>query len=259
MDLSLILAACLVSLVGLPHGALDPVIAKRVGLVRRPIHMVMFLCGYLLLVASVIGVWILVPQWALSGFLLASALHFGRDWQQVIGYGGWPYGAAALSLPLLFHADGVDQIFSFLVFGQSTQIPITVLAVAGMSSVMLLAIERGKLAVGRWMELGLLVLTAWLFEPLWYFVFYFCALHSPRHLFSEFRKIPEFERLIVFIVMLSITMLTLSIAAFVGSHLETHYDDISILMYQIIFIGLAALTVPHIALLEWIGASHRSD
>lgn len=259
MDLSLILAACVVSLVGLPHGALDPVIAKRVGLVRRPIHMLMFLGGYALLVASVVGLWVLIPQWALSGFLLASALHFGRDWQRVIGYGGWPYGALVLSLPLLFHSDGVDRIFSFLVFDQSTQMPIAVLALAGMSSVVLLVIERGKLAVGRWMELGLLALTAWLFEPLWYFVFYFCVLHSPRHLFSEFQKIPEFERLIVFIVMLSITMFTLAIAAFVGSHLEIHYDDISILMYQIIFIGLAALTVPHMALLEWIGASDERD
>ncbi len=72
MDLSLILAACVVSLVGPSAWRTGSVIAKRVGLVR-PIHMLMFLGGYALLVASVVGLWVLIPQWALSGFLLASA------------------------------------------------------------------------------------------------------------------------------------------------------------------------------------------
>lgn len=259
MDLSLVLAACLVSLVGLPHGALDPVIAKRVGLIRRPTHVALFLVGYSLLVAAVIGLWMLFPEWALSIFLLISALHFGRDWYRVVGFGGWPYGALVLSLPLVFHAEDVAQIFSFLVFAQSTQLPIAILGAIGISAVTLLAIERAKLSIGRWMELSLLVSIAWLFEPLWYFVIYFCALHSPRHLFSEFRKIPEVERLVVFIIMLFITILTLALAALIGSHLEIHYEDISILMYQILFIGLAALTIPHMALLEWIGEHDERD
>ena len=34
MDLSLVIASCLISLVGLPHGALDPMVATRYGLIR---------------------------------------------------------------------------------------------------------------------------------------------------------------------------------------------------------------------------------
>jgi len=54
-----------------------------------------------------------------------------------------------------------------------------------------------------------------------------------------------------YVVMLLTTILTLSIAAVSGSHLERYYMNIDMVMYQIIFIGLAALTVPHMCLLEW--------
>ena len=259
MDLSLVLAACFISLVGLPHGALDPVIARRVGLVRRPNQMLTFLIGYSLLVALVIGLWLLAPAACLSAFLLASALHFGRDWQRVIGFGGWAYGALVLSLPLIAHSERVTEIFAFLVFDASPQVPVFILAAMGIAALILFALDWRKLTPARALELTALVVGAVVLEPLWFFVGYFCALHSPRHLRAEFQKIPETERLIVFVVMLFITILTLAIAAFAGSHLEIHYEDLSVLMYQLIFIGLAALTVPHMALLEWVGKHHGSD
>ena len=44
----------------------------------------------------------------------------------------------------------------------------------------------------------------------------------------------------------------IGIAAVSGSHLEKYYANIDLAIYQVIFIGLAALTVPHMCLLEWV-------
>ena len=66
MDLSLVLAACLISLVGLPHGALDPLVATRYGLIRDLRSTAWFLAIYTSIIGLVIGFWLLLPIVALS-------------------------------------------------------------------------------------------------------------------------------------------------------------------------------------------------
>ena len=63
-------------------------------------------------------------------------------------------------------------------------------------------------------------------------------------------------RFAAYVVMLALTILTLGIAAVSGSHLEKYYANIDLAIYQVIFIGLAALTVPHMCLLEWAAKKH---
>lgn len=65
------------------------------------------------------------------------------------------------------------------------------------------------------------------------------------------------QRIVAYSCVLGITILTLGLAAASGAYLETHYEDINILIYQIVFIGLAALTVPHMCLLEWVAEHGR--
>jgi hypothetical protein len=64
-------------------------------------------------------------------------------------------------------------------------------------------------------------------------------------------------RFIAYIVMLLLTILTLGVAAVSGSHIEKYYESIDMVLYQVIFIGLAALTVPHMCLLEWAARQSR--
>ena len=99
MDLSLILASCFISLVGLPHGALDPVVAHRCGLIHDLRSSAQFFAGYVIVVALVVLLWLQLPAASLLLFLLISCVHFGRDWKQKISFGGFAYGAFVLGLP----------------------------------------------------------------------------------------------------------------------------------------------------------------
>ena len=252
MDLSLLLAACFISLVGLPHGALDPVVAYRSGLISSFKSASLFFSGYLIIVGSVVAIWLLMPSLSLTLFLLLSALHFGRDWYHKLKFGGIAYGFLVLGLPAFVKSQEVLNIFSFLTIGESAEFPLLVLQFFGVIGAFLISLEANQLSWLRWLELLLLTVAATLTNPLWYFVIYFCAFHSPRHLVSELLRMTQQQRIIAYSCILGITILTLAIAAVSGAHVEVYYDDINILIYQIVFIGLAALTVPHMCLLEWV-------
>ncbi len=251
MDLSLVLAAGLIALVGLPHGALDPVVAHRYGLIRNIPGGIRFVLAYLLLAAMVVAVWIRFPLPALGAFLLISALHFGRDWQRKIGFGGLGYGATVVGLPGLTHPAEVTQIFSLLLFDSAPAAALLLLQGLGITGLLLLCLDRGRLRRAMLVELLLLGVGALLLAPLWYFVLYFCAFHSPRHLLDEFRRLSERQRLYAGLTMLITTLAALTIAAVSGVHLSRFYESVNVMLYQLVFIGLAALTVPHMCLLEW--------
>jgi len=251
VDLSLILASCLISLVGLPHGALDPVVAHRHDLIQDIRSSLLFFAAYAGLVSIVVGFWLLLPQIALLIFLFISCIHFGRDWKSHLSLGGFGYGAWVLGLPALTAPTEVEAIFSFLIFQTEAEASLIFLQMIGATSAVLLWIDRTRLSVIRIAELFILAVSAYFLEPLWFFVVYFCGFHSPRHIVAEFRAMKKETRFKAYVVMLLTTILTLSIAAVSGSHLERYYMNIDMVMYQIIFIGLAALTVPHMCLLEW--------
>ena len=125
-----------------------------------------------------------------------------------------------------------------------------------MIGVLLLISDRGRISSQAAAELLILLICAASFEPLWYFIAYFCGLHSPRHLIAEFKSMRQEARFSAYVAMLALTILTLGVAAISGSHLEKYYESIDIAIYQTIFIGLAALTVPHMCLLEWAAKKH---
>ena len=257
MDLSLLLAVALIALVGLPHGALDPVVAHRHGLITDIASGIRFTLAYLLLAAAVVAVWIRFPLFALGAFLLISAVHFGRDWQRKTGFGGFGYGAAILGLPGLAQPAEVTRIFSLLLFDAAPAAALSLLQGLGTAGLLLLCLDYGRLSRGMLAELLLLTAAAALLPPLWYFVLYFCALHSPRHLRDEFRRLSGQQRFYAALTMLVTTLAALLIAAVSGVHLKQFYESVNVMLYPLVFIGLAALTVPHMCLLEWAG--RRSD
>ena len=72
-----LIALAAVTLIGLPHGAMDAAVALALGYGRNFGKMAVFVLAYVLLAAVVVGFWIVAPVLALALFLLISLVHFG--------------------------------------------------------------------------------------------------------------------------------------------------------------------------------------
>ena len=67
-------------LLGIPHGALDHLVPRRLGWSwsRKPGRLPLYIAGYALLAALTLGLWRLAPTFTFWGFLLMSLLHWGQ-------------------------------------------------------------------------------------------------------------------------------------------------------------------------------------
>lgn len=252
----------LVAVLGIPHGALDPLIARRAGLWSRPLGFVLFNLGYIAMIILVIGVWELAPTVSLIGFLLVSGVHFGADWSPG---GGLPVRALALrtvtgvgllTLPACVHFREVSTVYETLagpggLAVAQAQAWLGPVAIAGMGIGVLAAVRsRPSDAV----EIALAAALALVAPPLVFFAVYFCALHSARHLRHGFAVERAAGRLAVPVtVVYSVVPLAASAILLViftnGRSGDTATTGDVIL--RLVFIGLAALTVPHMALVAF--------
>jgi len=236
---------------GLPHGALDPWIAEKIGLGRTTRQAITFNLAYLAVAAAVVLVWLWVPTLSLLVFLVISAWHFSGDWEGSLNR-AWRLcaGLLLLLMPIGFHTETVASLFSHLSGASGADLARTLsLPVWLLSSAMLALIGRAALQ-RHWtcmMEFSLLLALAYLTPPLVYFALYFCLLHSPRHLLGLFRaaNAPEYPRLMR--MMLTYTVATLLLAAVLWWLWSAVPLDSLIL--RLVFIGLAAVTVPHMMLI----------
>ncbi len=243
----------MVAMIGVPHGALDPLVAHAAGIVRGRIDMVRFLAVYGLQVVAMIAAWLVVPAVAFSVFLLMSVWHFAGDWKHDLILWQRLVGAATVIFaPAFFHPQETGQIFAALTsqgFAFSMVSVMKPLAIAVLATLMLTALANIRQHMLTMLELLSLPVLAWALPPLAFFVVYFCCLHSPRHLIAIKTQL-KLRSSTVWAVTLSITAVTLIIALAVFWMLPTTSYDERVL--QTVFVGLAALTVPHMLLLEKI-------
>jgi len=236
----------LVAVLGLPHGALDPMIARRAGLWRTPIGFVTFNLAYIAVVVTVVLLWLLAPPLSLVVFLLVSAMHFGSDWNT--GRPAWLRflsGFGLLTLPAMAHHDDVSAAYTVLAGpgggmiadAQSWLGPV---ALAGMLVGAVFAARRRPHESVEIVLAGALAVAA---PPLIFFTVYFCSLHSFRHLKAGFRAESGGGRLPVVItaVYTAVPLLVVAVLLLTFSSAAT----LSAGVLQVVFIGLAGLTVPH--------------
>ncbi len=243
--------AIAVVVTGLPHGALDPFVAWRAGLWRTWRGFAAFHLAYVAMALGVMGLWHLAPGASLAGFLAISAWHFGGDWQPALSAWVRPLsGLALLSLPAMAAPAEVSAIFSLLSGDQgrvlagwlSVMAPWLAVITAGLA---LRVLPRAPAAAIELVVAGILALVL---PPLVFFLVYFCALHSPRHLRLAAHAADSRQRRRMAAVALVYTLLTVVAGAvawywLAGDAASVAAPDNRIL--KILFIGLAALTWPH--------------
>ena len=253
----LILISTLILALGVPHGALDSIFARQVYRLRSPGA---WLCAALLygaLAALVVGVWRISPAVFLSAFLLLSIVHFAGDLEAgVRPFSRILYAGAVIVLPCLrFEADVARQ-FGFLAGpsnGASLAAALSVLAwpwlVCSLGAAALEA-HRETMAGAELLAVSLLAVSA---PPLIGFTVFFCGMHSARHAIRTYHYAHQ-TSLRLLISAAAGPMLLILLAAGTGWVFLDHTSP-SRGVAQFLFVGLAALTVPHMVLVERVRLS----
>ena len=253
-----------ITVIGLPHGALDFAIARMIGLCTSPSRVLGFLLGYLLVVGLSIAFWIMWPAAGLMLFLIVSAHHFASDWQHSVSY--WPrlsFSTITICAPSLLYAPVLSNIFGLLLLSSAAAETIILImqAAALVSSVFLvflLVLRRGLFKrVTRWQvgEITFLLTSSLLVTPLLHFTLYFCLLHSAKH-FSATAKALGVSLVRAAWLSLPFVLLTVSGVLFVAWLRPSQLLSPALLQY--VFIGLFGLTIAHMILTErWRVVSSR--
>lgn len=259
-EMQALLLGMFVLILGMPHGALDPLLAQRFGadLSSLP-KKAGFYLTYLAIAGLSLVFWFVFPVYALLAFLVISIVHFADDWDDTLPR--WLRlfaGTALITHPCYFFPEEVETIFSFLTFGADTsrlvdafmflEIPVCAVLYTGIA-----ALYFRKPIVGiSLIEIVLIHFLAAIFTPLVYFIIYFCGLHSIRHYIDSVADLKaagfSTSRIISTIEIITIaTAVLMGLAFFFSSDISLEQNVI-----RVVFIALFALTVPHMFLLGWI-------
>jgi len=248
----LILAASLIIVLGVPHGALDTVFAKELYGVSTAAGWMKFSAVYLTLAGLAVALWFLAPVFFLAAFIGISIAHFSADPD---GKAGWLlrilYGGAIVFIPAVSHPQAVKELFRLLAGPNSdqvlspliSQLALPWLVMFGIATLFLLA-RRSPLGA-EFLGLGLVACFA---PPLISFTVYFCGMHSARHILRTAAFAKTSRPVLLLGAMLLPMLGVLALASLAWILLEGRALDVKVV--QIVFVGLAALTVPHMALVE---------
>ncbi|MET3109371.1 Brp/Blh family beta-carotene 15,15'-monooxygenase [Oxalobacteraceae bacterium GrIS 2.11] len=259
MDLfsTLLLVSPMILILGVPHGALDPVFAKHLFSIDTWRTWAKFTLLYAILSLSVIVTWWIFPLSFMAGFLMLSALHFSRDLtRSTLKLTRILYGGAIIILPTLLHSDQVTELFALMLNQEMGRQIVTFLKVLAWPW---LIISTGAICIElrkNWrtgLEFGSVCLLTVLVQPLVAFAVFFCAMHSCRHIMrTHFYSELSFKKLLLISLAPMVGTILLATAGWLYLPSSPDYPRI----VQFLFVMLAALTLPHMLLIERIEFAH---
>ncbi|MFO7763611.1 MAG: Brp/Blh family beta-carotene 15,15'-dioxygenase [Wenzhouxiangellaceae bacterium] len=271
IETQLVLVALPIALLGVMHGALDPwvgdiVLRRFLGRSNRSL----FFGAYLAIMAIVVACWIVMPLQTLVAFLLISVLHFGE--QDAFAFAARKdglsivvFGAVPVLGPVAAHPVEVAMIFGWLT-GMDGGALSEILRWLARPLIALWLVGAGMFIARMFIEhdpnprfqlFGLLVLVAsmLLLPPLIAFAAYFCLLHSFGHLLdmAALESGPwadwTLQQWAARLWPATLGALALGLVGWVSlSGLDLGRILYPEALSQVIFCGLAALTVPHVLL-----------
>ncbi|WP_416356099.1 Brp/Blh family beta-carotene 15,15'-dioxygenase [Aureimonas phyllosphaerae] len=244
-------AAVLILAVGLPHGASDHLLALRGEPLRPQLgRLAWFLAAYLGAAGAMLAFWQASPGVALAAFLLLSAAHFAiddvdaRSWRNRV-VERFARGLMPITLPALLHEDALAQLFGLL---STPQDGITLARLAGwLAPLILLAAVGAAFSRVRHRdregaaEIALGAMALIVFSPLVGFALVFALIHSHGETRERMQRL-GLPTLSSYLRACAPTLLGAAVF-FAGLALWLSQSPAPAL--GSIFIGLAALTVPH--------------
>ncbi|MBL6700528.1 MAG: Brp/Blh family beta-carotene 15,15'-dioxygenase [Gammaproteobacteria bacterium] len=250
INIQLTLLLITVSIIGIPHGYFDFLIAKKL-FNNYKLWLIKFIFSYLSISLIYLMGWLYYSEIALIFFLITSIYHFGIEETEEIEKKNYLLifllGSTPIFVPILFHTSEVFSFFSILLnYNFQPLFVLNELKYIYVILFLLFLINYKKL-----LFLYILLLINFIFlPPLISFILYFCFHHSLRHYLysmSDSNIYPNslnLGKLALFFIILTITftviaiILMLKLTTFTFQHVIIQY----------IFITLACLTLPHLIL-----------
>jgi Brp/Blh family beta-carotene 15,15'-monooxygenase len=264
---SVIIAVAVVATLGIPHGAVDHVVAmsRLTGTISaRRVD-----AWYVAAIAAYAVVWALAPAIALVAFLVMSVHHFGQSDLAVLRLSPmlqiplqWSRGLFLIGLPLVVHASAASPVIAQLggpniaswQFLESQRAWLSFSLVA--QHVLMLFVVAGRIGWQRLRRqlIGIGTLSALfvLAEPLIGFAIYFGLWHSLQHIKALQRLLGregsplstgDFARIAAPRTAISLAGLALLVA---GAVATGRYDAV----LPIVIVVLSVLTLPHMVIVE---------
>ena len=257
----------LVASIGISHGALDNMKGAKLLKIFDLKSMLTFYVGYSAVSIIVICAWLLSSTFLLFLFLLVASYHFGKEDSEFLFHSKKFFldilfflkGSVVISAPLLFHYTDTINIFNTI--GMNTDLfifsdyyfIISVFFISIISSIAIVLVAKNPYASILIIDLCAILILNYFCHPLFAFTLYFCFLHSVRHSITLMQDLDkDFSKSIKMFIRksLPLTIVTAFIFVVAFIFLMSEYD-INSSINKVIFIGLAALTFPHI-ILEYI-------
>jgi len=249
--LCLVILATVIFFLGVPHGALDPVFAQKILLLRSWKDWSKFTIVYVLISAVIVGIWWQLPLVFMGGFLVLSVMHFSRDLNdRVPKFSRLLYGGSMIVLPTFLYLKEMQILFSLilneeagLTIANFLHLLVWPWLVASLISIYLEFLKEWLVGL----EILSVALLATLAPPLVAFTVYFCGMHSLRHILRT-KAYADMTFIKLGLVSLVPMMGLIFIVVLAWLYLPALPDYERLLSF--VFVGLAALTVPHMLLID---------
>lgn len=126
----LLVSTVLIGLLGIPHGAIDPLLAAATYDLRRPADWCWFAASYVAVALTVVLVWLFAPMLFLVGFLVVSVVHFSDDLAPGVSWiSRVAYGASVVVLPTVRHTPEIARLLGLVAGADAAGPVVAVLAV----------------------------------------------------------------------------------------------------------------------------------
>ena len=254
---------------GISHGALDNEKGKKLLRKFKIKNILLFYLSYIFVSLIILLFWFYFPTLTLSLFLIVAAYHFGKEDSEIMGPKKNVFlkviyflkGSIVILAPLFFKYNETSNLFDILNFNlellsylnENNLIKIF-FYISLISNLYFLIENIDENYDFIILDLLSINLLFYLLSPLAAFSLYFCFIHSLRHTVSLCNNLDKkslskgFKRFLK--KALPLTIIT-AVIFIIVVFIIIKYNTLDFALLNVIFIGLASLTFPHI-LLEYL-------
>ena len=254
---------------GISHGALDNEKGKKLLRKFKIKNILLFYLSYIFVSLIILLFWFYFPTLTLSLFLIVAAYHFGKEDSEIMAPKKSVFlkviyflkGSIIILAPLFFKYNETSNLFDILNFDlgllsylyENNLIKIF-FYISLISNLYFLIENIDENYDFIILDLFSINLLFYLLSPLAAFSLYFCFIHSLRHTVSLCNNLDKkslskgFKRFLK--KALPLTIIT-AVIFIIVVFILIKYNTLDFALLNVIFIGLASLTFPHI-LLEYL-------